>query len=44
MPALQPAVLKTLGDEKSGDGSDSGEENEDSGLAMSKKITGFLLT
>lgn len=31
MPALQPAVLKTLGDEKSGDGSDSGEENEDSG-------------
>ncbi|HBH8821325.1 TPA: type VI secretion system tip protein VgrG, partial [Escherichia coli] len=31
VPALQPAVLKTLGDEKSGDGSDSGEENEDSG-------------
>ena len=31
VPALQPVVLKTLGDEKSGDGSDSGEENEDSG-------------
>ncbi|HGW1477262.1 TPA: type VI secretion system Vgr family protein, partial [Escherichia coli] len=31
VPALQPTVLKTLGDEKSGDGSDSGEENEDSG-------------
>ncbi|MFK0530936.1 type VI secretion system tip protein TssI/VgrG, partial [Escherichia coli] len=31
VPALQPAVLKTLGDEKGCDGSDSGEENEDSG-------------
>ncbi|WP_105287440.1 bacteriophage T4 gp5 trimerisation domain-containing protein, partial [Escherichia sp. MOD1-EC4516] len=31
VPTLQPAVLKTLGDEKSGDGSDSGEENENSG-------------
>ncbi|EKJ9944367.1 type VI secretion system tip protein VgrG, partial [Escherichia coli] len=28
---LQPAVLKTPGGEKSGDGSDSGEENGDSG-------------
>ncbi len=33
VPALQPTVLKTLGDEKSGDGSDSGEENEDSGVS-----------
>ena len=31
VPALQPAVLEDTGDEKSGDGSDSGEENEDSG-------------
>ena len=31
MPTLQPTVLKMLGDEKSGDGSDPGEENEDSG-------------
>ncbi|HCK1169515.1 TPA: type VI secretion system tip protein VgrG, partial [Escherichia coli] len=31
VPTLQPTVLKTPGGEKSGDGSDSGEENEDSG-------------
>ncbi|ENP7960709.1 type VI secretion system tip protein VgrG, partial [Escherichia coli] len=38
VPTLQPTVLKTPGGEKSGDGSDSGEENEDpggSGLAGS---------
>ncbi|MCG3017768.1 hypothetical protein KZ288_28975, partial [Escherichia coli] len=31
VPTLQPTVLKTPGGEKSGDGSDSGEENEDPG-------------
>ncbi|HAZ3803211.1 TPA: type VI secretion system tip protein VgrG, partial [Escherichia coli] len=38
VPTLQPTVLKTPGGEKTGDGSDSGEENEDpggSGLAGS---------
>ncbi|MCN2086137.1 type VI secretion system tip protein VgrG, partial [Escherichia coli] len=38
VPTLQPTVLKTPGGEKSGDGSDSGEENEypgGSGLAGS---------
>ncbi|RDS27464.1 Phage-related baseplate assembly protein [Escherichia coli] len=38
VPTLQPTVLNTPGGEKSGDGSDSGEENEDpggSGLAGS---------
>ena len=33
VPALQLAVLKTLGDEKSGDGSDSGEETNSGGTA-----------